>query len=420
MRTQKQKILLLIALIFNGLSFSTYAEITLEVAEQIALERDPVIQANQAKADAFREQAVSANTLPDPRFKLGLMNFPTDTYKRDQEPMTQIQVGIEQMIPRGDTLEIKSRQAIKSGEAADAMVENRRRMIRMNVRTAYLELVYWMHAEQVVNRSNILFNKLVDITQSQYASGQQRQQNVIRAELELGMLADRLDEIKSKQDATRAKLAKLIGSENAGKRITGSLPGLTSVPTEAMQLERLHQHPLIKGEDAKVAGSQYGIELARQGYKPDWMVGLNYGFRDGNNPNGTERPDFVSAMLSFDLPLFTGDRQNKNVAASRLRHQASLQAREDQVRELQRELSETLSDWRKLGDRLQRYDKTILPQAHENAKAALFAYQNRQGEFTALMRARIMELETELKHLRLRINHLKSHAKLLYLLGEEQ
>lgn len=418
MRILKQQMVLACALIAS--IASVQAELSLQLAEQLAVEQDLVLQASQATADAFRQQAIAEDTLPDPKIRLGLMNFPTDTYKRDQEPMTQVQVGIEQMIPRGNTLEIKSRRAMKAGEAVAAMTENRRRMVKMEVRSVYLELMYWLNAETVVKRSQNLFNKLVDITQSQYASGQQQQQDVIRAELELGLLADRLDDIQTKQDATRANLARLIGRESASQSLSEALPQFDTIPSQLDQLTILKQHPLMQGENAKVDNSQYGIELVRQDYKPNWMLGLTYGFRDGNNPNGSERADFVSAMVTFDVPLFTGDRQDKKVAASRLRHQASMQTREDQLRILQRQLTETLSSWNRLADRLNRYDRTIVPQSRENAKAALFAYQNRRGEFTALMRARITELETELKHLRLRINHLKAHAKLLYLLGEQQ
>lgn len=418
MQTMTQRILLGLLLVTN--SFGAYAALGIQLAEQLALEQDPVLKANQAQAEAYLQQATAEDTLPDPQMKIGFMNFPTDTFERDQEPMTQIQVGIEQMIPRGDMQEIKSKRAIKSSEAAQAMTKDRRRMVIMQVRNAYLELLYWLHAEQVVVRSQKLFNKLVDITQSQYAAGQQRQQDVIRAELELDMLADRLDEIRARQDAARAGLAKLIGHEAASQSLIETLPAFALLPPASQHAEQLRQHPVMRNHDAMVSNSQYGIELARQEYKPNWMVGVTYGFRDGFNPDGSERPDFLSAMVSFDLPLFTGNRQDRKVAASRLQHQASMETREDKLRELQQQLGATLSSWQRLDDRLQRYNKTIVPQSRENARAALFAYQNRRGEFTALMRARITELETDLKQLRLRVDYLKAHAKLLYLLGEKQ
>jgi len=396
------------------------AELTLTQSEQLALQHDVVLQAKLAQGNAFKEQAVSADTLPDPRVKLGLMNFPTDTFARDQEPMTQIQVGVQQMFPRGDTLGIKSQQAMKSGEVTLLEVEDRKRMLIASVRTAYLELLYWLNAEDVVQGNYRLFEQLVTITQSQYQSGLQRQQDVIRAELEKGLLADKLDDIRTNQKVSYATLGKLIAQQDDTFSITRAVPGLPAVSQTGDIKVLLSRHPRVLAEDAKVARSQYGIDLARQEYKPEWMLDVTYGFRDGYNANGSERPDFLSAMVVFDLPLFTGDRQDKNVSASRFQHQAAMDTRQDVLRELTREYEEQTSKWNVLQERVARYRKLLVPQSHENADAALHVYQNRGGEFSALMRARITELDTQLSYLRLQINSLKTQSMLLYLAGEQQ
>lgn len=399
---------------------SSASELTLEQTVQLALENDAVLQAKAAQGEAFREQAVAENTLPDPKLKLGAMNLPVDTFKLDQEPMTQVQVGILQMIPRGDTLSLKSQQAIKSSEASTAEVEDRKRMLISQVRAAYLELLYWLNAEDVVNKNYRLFEQLVNITQSQYQSGIQRQQDVIRAELEKGLLADKLDDIRTNQRVSGAQLSKLIAQQHQTVAIARTLPQLPQVLQSDDIAGLLSQHPRIRAEDAKVSRSQYGIELARQEYKPEWMIDVTYGFRDGYDASGAERADFLSAMVVFDLPLFTADRQDKNVSASRLRHQSALDTRQDSLRDLTRQYEEQMASWRLLHERMDRYEKLLVPQAHENADAALYAYQNRGSEFSALMRARITELDTELNYLRLRVNYLKTQAMLLYLSGEQQ
>lgn len=394
------------------------AELSLKQAEQLALDYDAVLQLKRSQAGALLEESVAADTLPDPRLKLGLMNFPTDTFERDQEPMTQVQVGIQQMFPRGDSLAIKSRQTQQSAEMVNASVDDRVRMVRLEVRRAYLDLIFWLQSEQVVKRNITLFRQLVDITQSQYAAGVQRQQDVIRAELELGMLDDRLDSIRTRQQNSSEALQKLIGTRMPD--IQQRLPVLHTLGEETTLPALVEQHPLVRMEDAAVARGQSGIELAKQAYKPDWMLDVTYGFRDGFNPNGSERADFLSAMVSIDLPLFTGDKQDRGVAASRLKYQAALQAREERIRTLQARLRSDLADWHSLHDRVERYRTVIVPQSEENSKAALYAYQNRRGDFNSLMRARITELETGLNYLKLKIQTLKTQAKLLYLTGEAQ
>jgi outer membrane protein TolC len=398
------------------------AETRLELkhAEKLAIERDAVLQMKRAQSEAHYEASVADDTLPDPRIKLGLMNYPTDTFDRDQEPMTQNLIAIQQMIPRGDTQEIKSHQSKKSGDVAWAEAIDRERKVIMQVRSVYLDLIYWNRAEQIVNQNKLLFKNLVKITESQYASGIQRQQDVIRAELELDMLDDRLDEIKTRQESNRARLVKLIGEQDGGWQIVTDIPELTDLSDIENRLEQLEKHPQVMMAEAKIGRNQFGVELARQSYKPNWMFEVSYGIRDGTNPNGTERADFASAMISFDVPLFTGDKQDRQVAASKLNYQASIDAREEVIRQLNSEYQQAMSTWLRLQGRLARYRSEIVPQARENASASLHAYQSRRGDFTSLMRARITELETNLKHFRMQTNLLKTQAKLLYLLGEEQ
>ncbi len=389
--------------------------LTLEQAEQFAVERDAVLSMRRAQSQAFLDKSVAANTLPDPKLKLGLINFPTDTFKRDQEPMTQVRVGIQQMIPRGNSLEIKSKSMRASSEQTDAAAINREKMLIMQVRKEYFELVYWLRAEKIVLENKNLFKQLVRITQSQYAAGIQNQQDVIRSDLELDMLDDRLDAIRTKQQQIRARLVKLIGPQAIDASVDLVVPELASVNFHSLDLKN---HPKIKIDDAIVNNRQYGIDLAKESYKPAWMFELGYGFRDGTNPGGSERADFASAMVSFDIPLFTKDKQDRLVAANRQMYQASMDAREENLRQLQSDFKQTKVNWDLLQERLQRYQKTIIPQSRENAKAALYAYQSRRGDFTSLMRARITELETNLKHMRLKINYKQAQAKLLYLAGE--
>lgn len=396
------------------------APLPLEQAERLAVEYDAELEAVRAEAEALAERSVVAGSLPDPKFKFGLMNFPTDTFRRDQEPMTQVQVGVQQMFPGGDTLSLRSRQFTSRSEEKRAMVRNRLRQVQKQARRQWLELFYWLRAERIIEKNLSLFRNLVSVTQSQYAAGRQQQQDVIRADLELGLLEDRLTEIGEKQAVARAGLARLIGASHARRPLSDNLPDFPVPETYTRLVERIDDHPRLHSANAQVNTSRVSIELARQSYKPDWMLELNYGFRDGTGVDGSDRPDFLSAMVMVDMPLFTANRQDRKVAASRLQHNASLKSREDLRRQLLSELEADYAKWQRLQERVDLYETRLVPQARENAKSALLAYQSRRGEFTALMRARITALDTQLKLMRLRVDSAKTLASIRYLVGDAQ
>lgn len=407
---------LTIVSLLSGFSVNAEQTLTIELAVQTALERDALISVYQSRRDAYREQSIAEDTLPDPKIKLGMMNVPTDTYALDQEPMTQVQLGIQQMFPRGNSLEIKSQRALGMSAAENAKTENQRRKVTREVRETWLELYYWLNAESVVKENRKLFTKLVSVTRQQYAAGRQKQQDVIRSELELGMLDDREMKIQTRIETTQAKLNKYIGTDFSDIKIGTELPVYYIEKNNTTWLE---SHPMLRMEQAMVTINEKNVDLAKQGYKPSWSVDLTYGKRDGKNPNGSERADFASAMVMFDLPLFTADRQDKKVAASKSRLNGALNSREERKRNLTKMWQAGLAKEKRLLQRIKQYDDLLLPKSDENAKSALYAYQSGRSEFTALMRAQITELETQLRALRLNVDHKKTQALLLYLVGEK-
>ena len=404
------------SLVFAGSGMS----LSLTEAETLAIEQDPRLSEIRLKSEALQEGAVAAGTLPDPKLKFGLMNFPTDTFELDQEPMTQIQLGVVQMFPGGDTLELKTGRMADNAKGESARAAAQQRNIIQQVRMGWLDVYYWQRAAKVVAENRKLFKQLVKVTESSYAVGRSKQQDVLRAELELGLLDDRETQVTTMVEMQRANLAKLIGQQAASRPLTRTFPTLPEIPNPQTSKQRLAQHPLLEYEQSRVNASQKDVDIARQAYKPAWLLDVTYGYRDGYNPDGSDRADFLSAMVMVDMPFFTGNRQDRNLSANKLKHQASLYAREDRVRELNKAWQASHAEWLRLGERVRLFEKSLLAMARENTKASMHAYQNDQGDFSSLMRARIMEFETELKALRMKVDHAKSQAKLLYLVGEDK
>ena len=406
---------LTIVSLLSGFSVNAEQTLSIERAVQTALERDALINVYQSRGDAYREQSMAEDTLPDPKIKFGFLNFPTDTFARNQEPMTQIKLGVQQMFPRGNSLEIKSQRAMSMSMAERAKTENQRRKVTQEVRETWLELYYWLKAKDIVSKNRNLFNKLVTVTKQQYAAGRQKQQDVISSELELGMLDDRELKIETKLEVTRAKLAKYIGNSYSMNSLAAVLPEFTLPQNNTSWLEN---HPMINMEDAMVQAKEKNVDLAKQSYKPSWMLDLSYGQREDDGATGKARPDFVTAMVVFDLPLFTADKQDKKVAASKYRLNSALNVREERKRNLSRMRESYLSKEIRLSQRIEKYKNLLIPKAIENTKAALYSYQSGRSEFTSLMRAQIIELETQLRGLRLDVDHKKTQAQLLYFVGE--
>lgn len=391
--------------------------LSLTEAERMALARDPAVAASLARAEALATESVADAQLPDPKFRTGLYNLPLDDFDIEKVPTTQWRFGLQQQFPRGDTLRWKSRQALAKSEAARRKAELEQWKIRRDVRKTWLDAWREIAVAKIIQDSRRLFENLIDITQVQYGSGESSQQDVLRAELELSRLDDRISKVKTREESARARLSRWLG-DSAWRPLSGDTPALPEPPDEQQILERLPRHPRIKWREALIEARQQGVNIARAQYKPGWMVGAEYRKRFGDNPDGSNREDMAAIMLSVDLPLFPDKRQDKRLAASKQRAEAIRLTRNNDLRILRQQLALDEARQKRLDERLQRYQNRLLKQARENADAALEAYQSGSAEFTNLMRARITELEVRIQALKIRVDLLKTRADLLYLAGD--
>lgn len=391
--------------------------LNLQQAERLAIQSDPTIENLTATSSAFDDESIADDTLPDPKLRLGVVNVPVDTFDMKQEPMTQVKLGIQQDFPRGDTLSIKKKQSQYLSRAALSMADDAQLKIIRNVRETYLNLYYEVSAYQVIRETRKLFSELVKITESNYAAGRVNQQDVILAGLELSRLDDRSTKIQALEDVERAMLEQWIG-DASWNSISSDFPVLPDLPEKVDLNQVISRHPLIRSETAKIDASKQMTEMARQGYKPGWSLLFDYGFRFGDNPDGSQRPDFATAIVSLDVPLFTGNRQDKTVSSNEKKISAARYAKDDQLRKLKQLYEKNNHLWLRLGERELLYKNSLLTAAENNYKAALKAYQSGVTEFNTLMRAQITELDVRLESLRVRVDRAIAQAQILYVTGD--
>ena len=391
--------------------------LNLQQAEQLAIQSDPSIESFKATSRAFIDESAADNTLPDPRLRLGVVNVPVDSFDLEQEQMTQLKLGIQQNFPRGDVLSIKQKQSQYLSRAALSMADDTQLKILRQVRESYLNLFYEITAYQIIRESRKLFSKLVKITESNYAAGRVNQQDVVLAGLELSRLDDRSIKIQAREESYRAKLSQWIG-DIAWNNLTPDFPQLPDLPQQPDLNKLIPLHPSIRAESEKVKASKQMTEMAKQQYKPGWSLLLDYGFRSGNNPNGSERTDFATAIVSLDIPLFTTNRQDKTVSSQQQKVSAARYSKDDKMRNLKQSYETNQHLWLRLGEREQIYKNSLLTAAENNSKVSLKAYQSGVSEFNTLMRAQITALDVRLEDLRIRVDRAVAQAKLLYIIGD--
>lgn len=163
----------------------------------------------------------------------------------------------------------------------------------------------------------------------------------------------------------------------------------------------LTDHPLVKITDATISSNQTQVELAEQAYTPQFGVEVMYAHRQANNMAGEPASDLVSAYLTVDIPLFTGNRQDKNLSAAQYQVGAAKSQKDTLLSQMNAQVNALLVDKANLTQRLERYQSTLLPQTAARISAVERGYQNNTAQFNDVIAATADELELQLEQQRL-------------------
>ncbi|MDQ7002860.1 MAG: TolC family protein, partial [Ghiorsea sp.] len=185
------------------------APLTLAQAKALVVQ-SPLLQAQKSRVRALAFKPVQAASLPDPVVSLGAISFPMDTWKRGQENMTQLQVGISQALPfpgKLGLLEDAARFAAKAGQEDVAEITLQ---LLSQVQMRWWNLFYLDKALVIVNKNKSLLRQFIKIAETKYKTGKGLQQDVLLAQLELSKLLDSEMQWQSMRKSEQARLNALL------------------------------------------------------------------------------------------------------------------------------------------------------------------------------------------------------------------
>jgi outer membrane protein TolC len=408
------------------------AELRMQDIVTMAIKDDPWLAGNQLQEQSLRITSQGANSLPDPMLSLGMLNLPTDGFAFNQEPMTQLKVGVTQSFPRGDSLALRQRQLSYQADQYPFQRADRKAKIQVAVSTLWVDAIKAQMIINLIKDDRVLFEQLVEIVNASYsaAQGNTRQQDVISAQLELARLEDRLIEVKSQRDSALSQLTQWITSVDH-QALSVALDKVVNLPTDPaldtqtlLAFERvqhssllalLTDHPAILAIEQSAKAGDTAVRLAKQQYKPQWGVNASYAYRDDNSL-GQSRADFFSIGVTVEIPLWGYKKQDSGVAAMNLQAQAI----ETDKRLLQQQmLAKMLSLYQQilgLEQREEGYLAVILPQMQQQADASLSAYTHDDGDFSQVMRTRITQLNAHIDLIALQSKKQQTRLQLDYFL----
>src|SRR4051794_7773140 len=180
-----------------------------ETILRVALERNPDVAENQARARAAQARSEAAARLPDLEAKYEQWGVPlSKPYALDEAQM--LMLGVRQTFPAWGSLDARGRAAAEDAGGAQDASRARRQEIAAQVRRAYVTY-YRSDQELRLHLEHVgLSARILELARLNQRTGHGSLQDVLRLELELTRIHTDVARIEREQRSSRALLNALM------------------------------------------------------------------------------------------------------------------------------------------------------------------------------------------------------------------
>lgn len=389
--------------VLHGAELTDQAVLSVETAIEAAVRDNPGLAEMRSRYAAMAEIPSQAGALPDPVLSFAAMNLPMDTFNRDQEAMTQMQLGFSQLFPFPGKRGLREQAAEFEARAAFFSIDEMRLRLINQVVSKWWQVYYLDRAVDTVESNRLLLAQFIEVARTKYETGTGLQQDVLLAQLELSKLLDQEIQIESLRRNQAIRLNVLMDRTPQAvvqlpEVVADSLPAILS----ENELYRLAEaaRPLLKNLEQAVAAASTRLDLAKRNYYPDFNVSVTYGNRAGRNPPpiGGSRSDFLSFMVGIKIPLYSGRKQSRAVSQRSSEVQRQRYSLMDEKSQVMADISSAVTDYRRAQAQLSLFADGIVPQAGQTVQSMLAGYQVSEVDFLNLVRSQVTLFNYELQY----------------------
>jgi outer membrane protein, heavy metal efflux system len=387
-----------------------------------SFQHSPALQAAFNEWKAAVERIPQARSLPDPQLSFGYTVSQIDN-RRDPRGENY---RLSQMFPWFGKLRLRGEIALEEALAAEQQFEAERWNLFNRVSQAYYEYYYLDRSIDIVQSNLDLARHLEEVARTRFRA-EGPQQDVVRAQVELGRLDDRLRNLEDLRGPVRGALnvalgrsaeARLPPPPRTDELIIEPMPGLArdaewiAVAGEAS--------PELQALRHRLAGRQEGISLARRNRFPDVMLGVEYA-RNADarmarmDGGGT---DMLMGMVVINLPIWNGKYSAAINEADAL-FESSRQQLDHRRLQIESDLKQALYVFRDSERKIDLYGNTLIPLTRQSLRVAEASYRagDPQTAFLDLVDSQRVLLEFELALERARTDRFQRLSEIERLLG---
>lgn len=361
--------------------------LTLGEVLAVARARNPRLLAARSLAEATSTREAAAGTLPDPTFRVGVMNLGLPDFSSSMPSSMAPAIQATQVFPFPGKLSLRRKIAQRSTDMAKAGAEEVWWDVRTRAATAFYELYTTDRQLVVMRATRDLLENFETVANAMYSAGTGRQADVLRANVEIARVDADITRMESMRIGAAARLNGILDRpaetpvENPD---LGSLPNRVPL-TDTLLAWAEASRPLILRSVIDLDRANRQVELARKEIWPNVSLGLQYGQR--RTPTGTRH--MGGLMVGFSLPIFAGSRQLRvRDEAEAMRRMADAELGNVRAN-VDASVGEIVADLDWSRTLIELYRTEILPQAIATVESSFSSYRVGTVDFGTLVDAQM-------------------------------
>lgn len=405
----------IVSLLFLSLSAALAAEETAPLSLAALLEevktQNPGLRAAEERAAAMAAMPAQARAWDDPTLSYEAWNTP-NSFRLDRADNNIFRLSQKIPFPGKRALagEVATHEAAQSARDADTV----RLEVVAAVTRAFSDL--WLAYERldVLTREKALVERLTHVVEERYGTSEATQADVLRAQVELTHLANRLQTERLTISQARAELAALLSRDSrslSGRPEPLAAPAL-GLNTEDVVLRALEERPDVQAQEQVVAREESALKLAERNRYPDFEVSL------GRFVN-TDARDGFGAMVSMTLPIFNGAKYDAGIGEANARLRAAQAERQRVKDRVRREVEQAYLRAQTALLQYELFTKTHIPQAEQALRVTESGYQTGEVPFLDVIDTLRSIQSVHLDHVMAQAEFEKAYADLEQAAGVE-
>jgi len=380
-----------------------------------ALAKNPAVQAGVHAVAAQQAKVSQARAFPDPNVGIGWMGNIQPFSVQTGDPSSYRSASAMQMLPFPGKRSLRGQIASKEADAGQWDLEAIRRRLTADVKAAYYEYWYYDKAVQTTQKNKDLLAKLSQIAEARYRVGKGMQADVLRSQVEISMLLQKLTTLEQQRATAQARLNTLLARDPETP-----LPPAADIPSQTAlnySLEDLYKlarenDPEYQRMQTVVERNQLAINLAQKDYLPDLSVGYMYQQRP-------MMPDMHGLTFTVNLPVFYKSKQREEVRQAKEEELSAASTRDNRQNELYFDLKQNYLAAKASDSLLKLFSQGVVPQSSLALESSMSAYQVGNVDFLTVIGNFTTVLNYETDYYRELANYQRALARMEALTGAD-